>query len=320
MKRISLVYFGTPDFSAEFLKLILEDKNLPLEVKLVVTQSDQPIGRKKIITPTPVKKCAQEHNLDVYDSSDLPNLVSIIKEYEIDLALLFAYGKIIKNDLLKAPKYGFWNIHPSLLPKYRGTSPMTYPIILGDDITGVTLMKMDEQMDHGSVIAQKKIPISPSDYNQDLQKKSILGAFELFKKFVPFINILETTEQDHTKATYTRPQTKEDGYIPLVVLKKAIDNKPLAHEELPIIIKEYYLKNPDLLRDAKFEIRNSSKIVYDYFRGLYPWPGIWTLLANNKRLKITDVQLKAGTLVIKRVQQEGKNEILFSEFIKHNEF
>ncbi|MEK7097093.1 MAG: methionyl-tRNA formyltransferase, partial [Patescibacteria group bacterium] len=149
MKKIKLAYFGSPDFAADFLEKILLDKSLPVEVKLVVTQPDSPVGRKKILTPTPVKIIALKHNLKVLE---IGNFLG-----KLDLVLVYAYGDLIPKELLTLPRNGFWNIHPSLLPKYRGTSPIATPLINGDKITGVTIIKMDEEIDHGPIIAQENL-------------------------------------------------------------------------------------------------------------------------------------------------------------------
>jgi methionyl-tRNA formyltransferase len=364
MKKISLAYFGTPVFAAELLKMLLDDTTLPIDIKLIVTQPDRASGRKKIMTPSPVKAIAQQYGIPVWDGGgvQIPNrnqqnfsegqlseqsnselnpqilrveegiagfdmsrnasltrekfsLIGYIRNENIDLALLFAYGKIIKPDLLEAPRYGFWNIHPSLLPKYRGTSPMTYPLILGDTTSGVSLMKMDSQMDHGPIIAQRQMLINPDDRNPDLQKKAIAIGFELLKEKLVIPNSVrdpieilkqvqdDMTDQDNTQATYTRPQTKKDGYIPLSILKKALHGEKLQKEEIPEVIQEYYKTNK-IIADQQ----DAAQVIYNLFRGLYPWPGIWTILSNKKRMKITDVELLDNKLGIKKVHIEGKQE------------
>ena len=139
MKKLRLAYFGTPDFSAEFLEKMYTDTDLPIEIVLVVTQEDKVVGRNSEPTPNAVKSFAKAHNIDVAHS-----LSGFDCSYrEIDIAFLFAYGKIIKTDLLRAPKHGFWNLHPSMLPNFRGASPVSYPLILGKDQTGVSLMIME---------------------------------------------------------------------------------------------------------------------------------------------------------------------------------
>jgi len=280
MKTLSLVYFGTPDFSAGFLEKILTDKELPVEVKSVITQEDKPVGRKQIVIATPVKLMAQKYGLPV-ETGPVASL------HDIDLALLFAYGEIIPKDLLEAPKYGFWNIHPSLLPKYRGAAPVAALLINGDEETGVTIIQMDEEMDHGPIIAQEKVKILPRERKDQLTNRLTEVAFSLFKRtIIDLVNSqVQTKVQDDKSATYTKLLTKQDGYIEISSLKSQISDAP---EKL-----------------------------FNRFRGLYPWPGLWTEVVINggkKRLKIMDMDLVDGKLILKKVQLEGKKETDFDQF------
>ncbi len=275
MTKLKVVYFGTPDFSAQLLKKLVEDKNLPIEIIGAVTQPDKKVGRKQILTPSPVKTVAGE--LDLRLNPDLKSA---------DLGLLFAFGEILPSDTLSLPKYGFWNVHPSLLPKYRGPSPIATPLLNGDVETGVTIIKMDEELDHGPIIAQKKAYIFPLQRRDQLTERLVDLAFDmlqnLFVKYSENIDTIPVTEQDHTLATYTKKLVKQDGYVEI--------------------------------SNLKLQISNSSKQLFNLFRSLYPWPGIWTLLPNKKRLKITKMHLENGKIVIKKVQIEGKNEVSFEEF------
>jgi methionyl-tRNA formyltransferase len=335
MKKLTLAYFGSPSFSALFLEKILTDPDLKktIEVKLVVTQPDRPVGRKQILTETPVKKVAKKYQIsNIKYQIDIRNLKLEIRNF--DLALIYAFSHIIPKDLLNAPKLGFWNIHPSLLPKYRGPSPIAYPLFFGEKETGVTIIKMDEKIDHGPIIAQEKLKIEESDRRPDLEKKLTDLGFLMFKKlilnnfnastslsinqFQPIstsFNQFQLTPQADQNATYTRLLKKQDGFIPLSTLKKALKNEPLKFEEMPPILKE--------IRNWKSEISNSSEIIYNYFRGLYPWPGLWTLLPNGKRLKIIDIDFEVTSsttsdvvikLQVTRVQLEGKKEVDFETF------
>ena len=282
MKKIKLAYFGSPDFAADFLEKILLDKSLPVEIKLVVTQPDQLVGRKQILTPTPVKKVEEKFKR----SEDIipPKAGFGIKLKNIDLVLVYAYGELIPKELLNLPKYGFWCIHPSLLPKYRGPSPIAAPLINGDEITGVTIIKMDEEIDHGPIIAQQSLTIKKTDKRPDLEKKLTDLAYEMFKKTVFNKDSLQLKPQDDTLATYTKKLEKSDGFISLEILKKAFEG-------------------------------NGAKKIYNLFRGLYPWPGIWTILPNGKRLKITNLVMKQlNNLIIESVQLEGKKEVDFKTF------
>lgn len=335
MKKITLAYFGSPSFSALFLEKLLSDYSINriIEVKLVVTQPDRPVGRKQILTPTPVKKIAQKFQIPISNfQTNFKFQKTNFQFQNIDLALVYAYSLIIPKQWLTIPKYGFWCVHPSLLPKYRGPSPIAYPLIFGEKKTGVTIFQMDEKIDHGPIISQEELEISNTDRRPDLEIKLTNLAFSMFKKIIfqltsSGVNVLPSNKtrepvnpltlkpQDDKYATYTLLLKKSDGFIPLPVLKKALNNESLTFEELPKILQK--------IRNLKLEIRNSSKIIYDYFRGLYPWPGLWTQIKptrsdtdDYKRLKITDLALINNQLLIKKVQLEGKKEVDFEVFNK----
>jgi methionyl-tRNA formyltransferase len=349
MKKLSIAYFGTPSFSANFLEKLITDTsiNRSVEVKLVVTQEDKPAGRKQIITKSPVKVIAEKfqiptlqinqqksedirrnqksENPDKSDQSGLSDisvdrfhLTSLISAdlSELDLALVFAYGNMIPKELLNIPKYGFWCIHPSLLPKYRGASPIAYPIIFGDKETGVSIIQLDEKMDHGPIIAQEKIEIPPDTRRPDMEIKLTSLAFFLFKDVI--LNLFQDpdskkiTLQNHDLATYSPFMTKDNGFIPLVVLKKALKNELLINEKMPEILQKYYQKNNITMKQF------NNLTIYNIFRGLHPWPGIWTLLPNGKRLKIIDLSLHPTTYHLQpiKVQLEGKKEVDFETFNK----
>ncbi len=200
------------------------------------------------------------------------------------MTLVYAFGELIPEELLNLPKYGFWNIHPSLLPKYRGPTPIASPLINGDSITGVTIIKMDEEIDHGPIIAQESLTIDQSDRRPDLEKKLTDLGFELFKKTVFNKDQLQIKPQNHSLATYTKKLEKSAGFISF--------------------------------ENCKLKIGNSPEDLFNLFRGLYPWPGLWTILPNGKRLKITDVDFTGEKLILKKVQLEGKKEIDFETFNK----
>jgi len=323
--KLEFAYFGSPDFSAYFLEKVLNDINLKklTKVKLVVTQPNRPVGRKQILTETPVKKIAKSYGIEIFEINNFKSFKNLkLKIKNFDLCLVYAFSQIIPKDFLKIPNLGFWNIHPSLLPKYRGPSPIAYSLIFGEKETGVTIIKMDEKIDHGPIIAQEKLKIEDKDHRLDLEKKLtdlgfkifyhvILNLFQDLKtKYESFNwkNKIKLISQNHSQATYTRLLKKQDGFIHLSTLKKALKNESLKFEELPPILKE--------MGNWKLEIGNSSQIIYNYFRGLHPWPGIWTLLPNGKRLKIIDMNFDVirYTLHVIRVQLEGKKEVDFKIF------
>ncbi len=336
MKKISLLYGGSPDFSANFLEKIITDKTLPITVKLVLTAPDKPVGRKQILTPTPVKQIAKKYHLPItyslksQSSKNKTSWQNLKLNKEIldlscqsnvygegfDIGLIYAYSSIIPKELLSVPRYGFWCIHPSLLPQYRGPSPIAYSLINGDKKTGVTIFKMDEKIDHGPLIAQQEQEILPTDHRLDLEKKLTDLAFSLFKKLIlTDFSRHRLIPQPDSLATYTRLLKKEDGFIPLSILKKALKNEPLSFTNWPGLIKEFLIKYPNQKKLFFQKNPRSSLLIFNLFRGLYPWPGIWTILPNGKRLKITAMSLVNLTLAtITKVQLEGKKEVDFTTF------
>ena len=148
MKDINVVYMGTPDFSLEPLKILIEKTN----VVLVVTKPDALVGRKKLLTPSPVKKLAMENGIPVVTPQSIKKEYQSVIDAKPDLIVTCAYGKIIPKELIDYPKYGCVNIHASLLPKYRGSAPIQWALINGEEETGITLMYMDEFMDTGDMI------------------------------------------------------------------------------------------------------------------------------------------------------------------------
>lgn len=318
MLKLKIAFFGAPDFAAHILQKIIEDTNLPLTLQFIVTQPDRPVGRKQILTPTPVKLMAQKHNIPVFEKLQ----VTSYKLQEIDLALLYAYGKIIPSNILTIPRWGFWNIHPSLLPLYRGPSPITYPLLLGEEKTGVSLIQMDEQLDHGPIIDQEEYMLRPTD-TQDIVKIRLSDiGYKLFNKNVQLLNngLLQKKKQNHSEATYTRLLTKQDGFLPFPLVQKILKGENLNINEIPPIIQEYCIKYS---APASFKFQVSS---FNLYRALSPWPGIWTLLRPaigetsegqalpEKRLKITGMELKDGKPLITHVQLEGKKEVDISTF------
>lgn len=316
MKKLRLAYFGTPDFAADILTKIVSDPEIPVEVALVLTQPDKPVGRKQIITPSPVKVAAERYGLPVFNDS-VNKLTESIKNKQFDLALLYAYGEVIPSTLISRFPLGFWNIHPSLLPLYRNVAPMAYPLMLGDEETGISIIQLDDKLDHGPVITQEKTPIFNDEKRSDLEKRLSAVAFKNFKELVGLSqmgNLPLLIEQDHEKATYTRMLKKDDGFIPLETLKNYMTGQTVSEQEFPQILREYWSKYPL----SKNQNLSPIQFLYNFYRGMYPWPGVWTKIIINdkmKRLKINEMQLlNRSEIVFTKVQLEGKNEVEFKSF------
>lgn len=316
MITIRVAYFGTPIFAANLLESLLKDTSLPIEIPLVVTQPDRPVGKKQLITPSPVKEIAQTYSIDIYDrSTKSEELITIMQDKKIDLVLLFAYGEIITSQLLSIPRFGFWNIHPSLLPLYRGASPIAFPLLTGETKTGVSLMLMDEKLDHGPIIRQIEHEITPKIVRSELEETLTNTAIEMVQEEFTKLGSTEQmpilNHQEHSQATFTTMLHKNDGYIPYDELLHAVKGRKTAY--IPHLLQKYIDKNSNI------SIPNipSTERIYNLYRALHSWPGIWTKVMTNgqeKRLKITNCSFNNGRLCINKLQLEGKNEVDMTTF------
>lgn len=173
---MKIVFMGTPDFAAGALKALIEAGH---EITAVVTQPDRPKGRSKEPVPSPVKLCAQKHDIAVLQPKRIKTAEAIeeLKSYEADVYIVAAFGQILTQEILDIPYYGCLNIHASLLPKYRGASPIQHAIIDGEEKTGVTIMQMDAGIDTGDMLYKKEVPIESRDNYETLHDKlTVLGA------------------------------------------------------------------------------------------------------------------------------------------------
>ena len=244
---MKIAFMGTPDFSVECLKALANSKH---EVVGVFCQPDKPVGRKQELRMPDVKIEALKHDLKVFQPNSLKNGlgVEILKEIAPDLVVVVAYGKLLPADFLTYPKYGCINIHASILPKYRGASPIHWSVINGDKETGVTAMQMDEGLDTGDILHVKKIPIGENDTTEQMfEKLAVLGA-ETLMETIDMIesDSLTPIKQDESKATKVGLLTKEMSVI---------------------------------------DWNDSAKNIHNKIRGLYSWPGTSTKF-NGKILKI----------------------------------
>jgi methionyl-tRNA formyltransferase len=215
MKKIKTIFFGTPEIAASALEALLS--NPRFEVVAAVTQPDRPVGRKKTVTPPPVKAVALKHGLAVFQPEKLRDqaVQDEILSVKPELSVVVAYGNLIPKRLLEAVPMGFVNVHPSLLPKHRGASPLTAAILDGDAETGVCLMVLDEQMDHGPIIACRRVPLAKDETTGSLRMKITPIASDLLgKELVEYIGgHMVSVSQDHGQATFCKPITTEAARI-----------------------------------------------------------------------------------------------------------
>lgn len=230
-QNLKMVFFGTPQFAVPSLRALVTD-HWPLS--LVVTAPDKPVGRKAMLTPSPIKQVAQELGIPVATPEKLSVVSDQLSALQPDLGIVVAYGKIIPKEILNMFRLGIINVHPSLLPKYRGPSPIQSAILNGDSETGVSIMLLDEAMDHGPVLAQEPWQI-PSGFDAPAceDELSRLGADLLTRTVEKHIRgDIVPRPQDHTAATITKKFTREDGKIDWSQPANTILNRirALAHE------------------------------------------------------------------------------------------
>ncbi len=268
MKSKRVVFMGTPSYSIPVLRMLIESTN----VVGVVTQPDKGVGRKKVITPCPVKKFAEEHNIKVISPRRLRDEYHEILSLEPDIIITCAYGQILPEELIYEPEYNTVNVHASLLPKYRGGAPIHYAIINGEDETGITIMYTDKGMDSGDIIVKESIKINENDtYDIISDKLSVLGA-DLLERTLPSI------------FDRTAPREVQND-----------DEKSFS----PVIKKE----------DEHICFNDSMDNVHNKIRGLSSVPGGYVLL-NDERVKIllsekTQVEAKEVPGTITNIDKSG---------------
>jgi methionyl-tRNA formyltransferase len=299
-KYTRFIFIGTSEFAAIVLADLIKKKWLPL---LVVTQPDKKTGRKQILTPSPVKKVAQKHNLPILQPLKIKTCKLEIEKYNPDLIIVAAYRQIIPREILNLSRKGCLNIHASLLPLYRGPSPIQKSILDGNKKTGATVIKMDEKIDHGPIISNIKYQISNIKItNEELSKElAILGAKLLIETIPKWIEgKIKPRIQDEKRATYTKIITKKDGLIAWQGKAIDIERQVRAHLPWPSAYTFWQGKHVKILEAGIYSTNFKLK------------PGQVFKTENNEIAVATSEK----ALIIKKLQLEGKKPILASEFLK----
>ncbi len=299
---------GTPDYAASYLNELIKAGRRPFAV---ITQPDRPTGRSNYIEPTPVKKVAMKNGIETYQPNDIrdPKWAEMLHKLAPDIIVVVAFGQIIPKSILQIPMKGCINVHPSLLPKYRGASPLQATILNGDADTGVTIMCMDEKMDHGPILAQEMIRLDTRETIQSLREKTTILGVKLLLTVLKHIenDAINSNEQNHSQATYTKLLKLEDGKIDFMQESAdEIDRKIRALNPEPgtwVMLQGRRLKileaHPSLTES------NVSKI-----HGLY--------ISSNGTQKTLCAQCASGILQIDTVHLEGKKPMGGIEFIRGN--
>lgn len=272
----NFIFFGTDDFSIEVLKVLLENNFKP---DYCITMPNRPKGRNLILTPPPIKIFCEKENIKVLQFEKL----KADEIPEVDFYVVASYGKIIPREVIDKPKLGALNVHPSLLPKYRGASPIETAILNDDKKTGVTIMMMDEQMDHGPLISQKEIIFEEWKNKSEIRDQLAKIGGEMLVEIIPHIKNIQPVEQDHEKATFTKMIQKSDG----------------------------------LLTGTESGEWRVGRQEYLKYLAYTPWPGVYFFVEKNGkqiRVKITEAEFKDEEFKIKKVIPEGKSEMTFESF------
>lgn len=211
---MKIIFMGTPDFAAGALEALISAGH---EIAAVVTQPDKPKGRSKELLPPPVKQCALKYHIPVMQPKRIktPEAVAELKRYPADIYIVAAFGQILSQEILDLPKYGCLNIHASLLPKYRGASPIQHVIIDGEEKTGVTIMQMDAGLDTGDMLYKKEIPIEAADNYESLHDKLMVLGGEAIVEALSLLEqgVLTPEKQDASLSSYASLIDKSMGRV-----------------------------------------------------------------------------------------------------------
>jgi len=295
---MKIVFMGTPDFAAAALEALVRAGH---EITAVVTQPDKAKGRSKELVFSPVKECAVKHDIPVMQPRRIktPEAIEELKQYEADVYVVAAFGQILSQEILDIPKFRSINIHASLLPKYRGASPIQHVIIDGEEKTGITIMQMDAGIDTGDMLYTKELVIEATDNFETLHDKLCCLGAEAIVEALPLLEAgkLTPVAQDHEKSCYAGMITKEMGNI---------------------------------------DFTKSATSIERLIRGMNPWPSAYTFY-QGKQMKVWEaavaegcgkpgeviavtkndvvVACGEGALAFKSIQLEGKKRMSVHDFL-----
>lgn len=303
--KINICFMGSPKFSLETLDILNKNENINLS--LVVSGKDKKRNRNKF-KPTVVKQYALDNNIEVVtpDSVNTDEFINLLKEKNIDYIVVVAFGQLIKEKLLEEYKNKIINLHPSSLPKYRGSSPVQFSLLNGDKKTHASAMLIEKGMDSGDILNQKEVEIKAEDDFTSLSEKlSKIGSEVILESVLNYDDFMENRiKQDDDKATFTKKITKEMGKIDFNQSKEEIINKIRAFVEFPKAYFSYKNENVKILKASPVEIEN---------------PKISFVYKANKNDKII-IGCKNGGVRIEKIQFPGKKVMDTKSFLLGNDF
>ncbi len=302
---LKVVFMGTPEFAVPTLEKLIAHH----QVLAVVTTPDKPAGRGLHITQSAVKQCALKHELPVLQPEKLKDesFVQELKNYQADIFIVVAFRKLPK-EVWSIPHLGTYNLHASLLPKYRGAAPINFAIINGEKETGVTTFKIQEEIDTGNIALQKAVPIEDTDNAKTIHDKLMNTGADLILETLSKIEnkTLQLHSQDNNQATYAPKITKEFCQIQwnntitnIYNFIRGLSPYPAAYTYININQKKTYCKILQVIKEIKSHQYTPGKIITD----------------NKKYLKIA---CKDGFVDIQQIQAEGKKNMCIEEFLRGN--
>lgn len=274
-QNLNFIFFGTPDVASETLDILKEKGYIP---KLIVTSPDKPAGRGLEMHEAPVSLWAKENNIECLKPEKItPEFINEIKPENYELSIVVAYGKILPEEIINKPKLGTINIHYSLLPLYRGASPLEAALLNGDKETGVSIQQMEYKLDSGGILREEELTIDINDSKDKIRKALIELGANILCEILPQIQNQEIIpkSQDENLATFCKKIKKEDGEI-----------------------------NPE----------GSAQENWNKYRAFYGWPGIFFFEEKDgkkTRIKITEATYENSLFIIKKVIREGKKETIW---------
>lgn len=296
-----ILFLGTPQFAVP----ILEELHKHFKIIGVVTQPDRPVGRKLVLTPPPIKTTAEKLGLKVFQPEKASEITDLIQE-DFDFLITAAYGEYLPQKVLKMPAKDALNVHPSLLPKYRGATPMQSALLNGDQKTGVSIIRMAKEMDAGEIFAQNELELSPDIKYPELESECSQRGAQLMTEVIQHYDTLTPIAQDRTAVSHCKKISKNDG---------------LAHFD-----------------------KETADQLYNKLRAFTPWPGVYTFFKDQKLSLLefsinhqlstinqpgtpfqennkTYIKTSNGTLELKTVQLAGKNPTDIKSFLNgHPDF
>ena len=282
-----IIFFGTPDITIQILEDLKASGFLPMTI---VTNPDVAIGRHQVITPSPTKVWSIENSIPVLQPKKIDaDFIQQIKSLAPDLAVVVAYGKILPQALIDIPSFGTINIHYSLLPKYRGATPVESAILNGDSYTGVCIQQMTYELDAGDILAEEKVAIDSNEKAFELRARLNIIAGGMLTKILP------TLFENKITPTSQQGEISKCGKI-----KK--ENGLITEEEL---------------KGAESDTKTARNL-WNKFRAYTPWPSLF-FFHKDKRIKITEATFQNNQFIIQKVIPEGKKEMNYKNFLENFE-